>query len=286
MGRNNTDDDKCYSVYMHTTPDGKRYVGMTRCTPKKRWGGGANYRSMKSFYQAIRHYGWDNIKHEVLETGLTRGEARQKEMEYIALYRSAESEYGYNLSVGADVAGDSTRALWSKQRSERKGELSPRSRPVYQIKPSTMEIMREYVSAREAATVMGYKLNSISQVCRRKGKFVTRFYEGYFWCYADEYEKQRFDELKGIELRPDGSFPKPSWYNAMSTQESRERIKKAVQKPVMNIETGKTYGSVSEAANAYGCSVSTISICLDKPNRTACGYHWTHTERRREVSGE
>lgn len=35
--------DSCYSVYVHTTPNGKRYVGMTSRDLSARWRNGLGY---------------------------------------------------------------------------------------------------------------------------------------------------------------------------------------------------------------------------------------------------
>ena len=64
------DNNRKYCVYVHTTPSGKRYVGLTSFSPEKRWRNGGNYRSSKYFYNAIKKYGWDNIKHEVVASEL------------------------------------------------------------------------------------------------------------------------------------------------------------------------------------------------------------------------
>ena len=52
-----------YSVYMHTTPSGKRYIGITCQDPKIRWGNGYNYKKQPYFSNAINEFGWNNIKH-------------------------------------------------------------------------------------------------------------------------------------------------------------------------------------------------------------------------------
>ena len=36
MKENEDDIDKCYSVYMHTSPSGKKYIGITCQEPEKR----------------------------------------------------------------------------------------------------------------------------------------------------------------------------------------------------------------------------------------------------------
>ena len=92
-----------YSVYKHTTPNGKVYIGITKQKPVKRWLHGEGYSKQSYFYRAILKYGWDNIKHEVLFTELTREQAESKEVELIAYYKSNQRQYGYNIDRGGRV---------------------------------------------------------------------------------------------------------------------------------------------------------------------------------------
>lgn len=94
-----------YIVYMHTCPNGKVYIGITRNNPLTRWNGGHGYRNNKHFYSAICKYGWENIRHEILFDDLTKDEAEQKEIELIALHRSNNAKYGYNLDNGGNSIG-------------------------------------------------------------------------------------------------------------------------------------------------------------------------------------
>ena len=87
-----------YSVYKHTSPSGKVYIGITSMDPKARWKAG--YKSCVAFYNAIQKYGWKNIKSEVLFTGLTKEDACAKEIELIAQFNSTNPKYGYNISKG------------------------------------------------------------------------------------------------------------------------------------------------------------------------------------------
>jgi group I intron endonuclease len=92
-----------YVVYAHTSPSGKRYIGVTRNTLKKRWGNnGQGYKRDPAFYNAILKYGWDNIKHEVVAYGLTENEAKAMEIKLIALNKTQDSNFGYNLTPGGD----------------------------------------------------------------------------------------------------------------------------------------------------------------------------------------
>lgn len=87
-----------YSVYMHTTPSGKRYIGITSKNPRERWAHG--YRTNLHFCNAIKRYGWQNITHEVLFRGLSKEEAEEKEICLIKLYDTTNPEKGYNIASG------------------------------------------------------------------------------------------------------------------------------------------------------------------------------------------
>ena len=49
---------------MHTTPSGKKYVGISKNNAVKRWDCGRGYQGNTHFFNAIMKYGWINIKHE------------------------------------------------------------------------------------------------------------------------------------------------------------------------------------------------------------------------------
>ena len=74
-----------YSVYKHTFPNGKIYIGITGKPLAQRWKRGKNYRNNIYMTRAIEKYGWDNINHEVIESELTKPEAEAKERELIAI---------------------------------------------------------------------------------------------------------------------------------------------------------------------------------------------------------
>lgn len=97
--------NKAYCVYKHTAPNGKVYIGITRLSVERRWQNGRNYKNNPHFYSAIAKYGWENIKHEVLFTSLTKEQAEQKEIELISLYKSSDRRYGYNIELGGNATG-------------------------------------------------------------------------------------------------------------------------------------------------------------------------------------
>lgn len=92
-----------YSLYIHTFPNGKKYVGITSLIPEKRWLKGRGYTRHILIKNAIKKYGWENINHDVVMTGMTREEACQREIQSIAILRTTDINYGYNLNCGGDL---------------------------------------------------------------------------------------------------------------------------------------------------------------------------------------
>lgn len=111
---------KAYLVYCYTnSKNGKKYVGCTQTTMQKRAGKeGENYRGSPYFYSAIRKYGWDSFKGEVIKEGLTRAKAAEVEKEYIQRYNTMNPEFGYNLHKGGFVTKEYSE-IYKKARAKR-----------------------------------------------------------------------------------------------------------------------------------------------------------------------
>lgn len=116
---------KNYTVYMHTFPNGKRYIGITCQEVHKRWKNGYGYKHNSFLKNAIQKYGWENAKHEILYENLTKEEAEQKEIELIALYKSNQREYGYNIENGGNHNGKHSEETKRKISESNKGKIMP-----------------------------------------------------------------------------------------------------------------------------------------------------------------
>ena len=103
--------NKPYVVYCHTSPSGKKYIGMSK-NVKRRWeANGKNYKMCTKFYNAIKKYGWENITHEILEENLTKEEAERLEEFYIKEFDTVNN--GYNMLKGVnDVSEDFLLQSW------------------------------------------------------------------------------------------------------------------------------------------------------------------------------
>ena len=92
-----------FTVYRHTTPSGKVYIGITRQNPIRRWRpDGSGYKENNHFWNAICSYGWDNITHEIIASGLTKDEACEMEIALIAEHDSMNPNKGYNGTIGGE----------------------------------------------------------------------------------------------------------------------------------------------------------------------------------------
>lgn len=99
-------------LYKHTTPSGKVYVGITNQIPEHRWNNGKGYFNVEKspFKSAIIKYGWDNIKHEILVTNLTRLQAINWERRLIKHYKNL----GISLNSTDGGEGVVGRVPWNK----------------------------------------------------------------------------------------------------------------------------------------------------------------------------
>ena len=98
--------EKTYTVYKHTTPSNKVYIGITSKPVNARWRNGLGYKKQPYFYKAIQKYGWENIKHEIIAELLTKDEACKMEIHLISEYESTNRDNGYNSSTGGELTGE------------------------------------------------------------------------------------------------------------------------------------------------------------------------------------
>lgn len=193
-----------YCVYCHTNKiNGKKYIGITKQTPDKRWKNGNGY-SSQHFSRAIQKYGWNNFEHTILMINLTKNQACYYERFYIKKYETTLPEKGYNETLGGDGGGmynkhhtQEAREKISEARkiigfsethkrhiSESKtGVKHHLARPVYQYsKDGTFIKKWEYMN--EAAKSLNLSRGAISNVCLGRAKTSG----GFVWTYEDRGE--------------------------------------------------------------------------------------------------
>lgn len=217
-------EERTYCVYKHTAPNGKVYVGITGRDPEKRWNYGHGY-DTQFFGKAVKKYGWENIKHEILKSGLTADEAFEAEIEAIREFNSRDPMHGYNCDEGGKGASGWTatpelrkqcsehaKKMWANKEIREKllkhlAELGEQSRGRAKAKEATAktaealskkvvqyskngEYIKTFNSLMDAARSVGVESNSAIVACAQ-GKKKTIY--GYIWKYEG-------DELTEEEL--------------------------------------------------------------------------------------
>lgn len=117
-----------YKVYVHINKiNGKRYYGITKQNPKKRWENGKGYKNNEHFARAIQKYGWNGFEHIVITKGLSEEDAKWLEIELIREWNTANRKHGYNISLGGESWNHSkeTKKKISKNHANMKGKNHP-----------------------------------------------------------------------------------------------------------------------------------------------------------------
>lgn len=194
-----TSEENCWSVYIHESPSGKKYVGITSKDPKKRWLCGHGYRHNAHFTSSIKKYGWKNFTHTVIERNLSYVDACKMEVSLIDKYGTTDRNKGYNISLGGDRTtkgckrteaqrekiSSAIREKWRddgyrnrvsntiKQKRiippSRKGCVSEKRKPVFQFSMNG-DFIAEYPSIHHAADALGVNAMAISNACNGKTK--------------------------------------------------------------------------------------------------------------------
>ena len=185
-----------YKVYVHISPNGKRYYGITKQEPKKRWQNGKKYGNNDHFTNAINYYGWDNFDHIVIARGLTEEEAKWLEIELIREFDTTNRDKGYNITKGGEgtngykhteetrkniskihkgkTLSDETRKKLSESH---KGKNNPSAKRIYCV-----ELDMYFDTVTEASEYVGCHRSNISSVLIGNRKTC----KGYHWLYAED----------------------------------------------------------------------------------------------------
>lgn len=227
-------------IYMHTAPNGKKYIGITQQKLERRWRNGLGYVRNTYFYRAIQKYGWENIDHTVICVCETLEEANKLEAKLIAEYKSNDPHYGYNISGGGDGkdrVAESTRQLRSEQM---KGRFAGEKNPNYGRKHTEAE-----------RRVMSEKT---------KGKFIGEKSPKYGKHPSEETRRKMSEARKASPL----------------VQEHMKKMNMAKAKRVLCVETGAVYESARDVARKEGYSCGNISAACRGVYAKAYGYHWEY----------
>lgn len=243
-----------YTVYKHTAPNGKVYIGITKQKPEKRWQNGNGYKHNTYFYRAILKYGWENIKHEILYEGLTKEQACDLEIQLIAKYDATNPRKGYNTSTGGECGSLGVHPSKETREKLRKKATNP-----------SKETREKMSKARKGKKLPEYWKQHI-----KEGKSKI----------SEETRKKLSEARKGKKLSEETKRKIGQKTKEIHTGMKYKRHKKCTYgcKKVVCVETGEVYQSLSEASKAAGVSLGAISNVLRGKSKTSGGYHWIYTD--------
>ena len=280
-----------WCIYKHTNIiNGKCYIGQTCQDPERRWNLGKSYSRNFKFGKAIDKYGWTSFSHTIIESGInTQSEANEKEIFYINLFNSFIN--GYNSTKGGDnfdhlgnevvqisLNNEIIRKYSSSADAERntgilaqniaacligrqitaggfywaQGNINidnwkpPKNRKDKQI--ICIETKKVFNSITEASDNMKISLSSISKCVLRQAISAG----GYHWCYLLEYDD---DWAPVVEKKKGGPC-----------------------RPIICVETGEIYESITECSILTGVSTQNLSQNCCKNRRTAKGKHYAYVD--------
>lgn len=273
-------ENRNYSVYVHTSPSGKMYVGQTSVKPEYRWNNGKGYLQKKNgkyrqpaFAHAIIKYGWDNIEHEIIASNLTKEEANNFEKTLIEKLDTMNSEYGYNLREGGhdsnisdeqkrkisetlkgNVISDSTRKkLSDSMKGKLLGVNSPCAKKVVQY-DTQGNLIKIWDSISDAARELKVNPSNISRCCSNTDNTYKTII-GYIWrFFGDELTEEHINKC------------------------NRRKNSKNIAQYSSSGELICIFEDMTEAELKTGISHSNISNCCMGNRKTAGGFIWKYYE--------
>lgn len=273
------------SIYRHIFPNGKVYIGQTCQKPEYRWNNGRGYKSSPFIFNAINKYGWNNIQHEVLFTGLDQLNADIIEEDLIYYYKQIGKSY--NLASGgsvnrgwkmSDEAKEKLRIINTgrtlsdeakeKIRLSKLGEKNPSygkspsketrqkisksmkgkgTKRVKQIDPESGEVVKIWNSQTEACEFYNGNPGLISDAIKRNS--LTK---GYYWKFEDD--------------------------NTPLIKKKNPLNKEVEQIDKNTLEVIKVWDSLSEVERQLNIPVTNISSVCKGKRKTAGGFIWRMKE--------
>lgn len=160
-----------WTVYVHTSPSGKMYVGITKLKPEKRWrvdGKGYFNSANIHFINAIKFYGFDNFTHDIVASNLTKTEAENMEKLLIKKLKTQDRRYGYNIAAGG--SGGNNKKTYAIN--------------LYSIQG---EYIATFISAASTARyienvekIEHYDRTYITRVCKKHGQILNKYQVRYY----------------------------------------------------------------------------------------------------------
>lgn len=288
------------TIYMYTSPSNKRYIGQTWNEQKRRWDHRAGVGKNPYFHAAIRKYGKDSFKYEILHSGIeTQEELSRLERELIAKYNT-RAPNGYNLTDGGEggkhheVSIQKMRDAWVQNRDkwvkkmkenanspEGKKRLREAALSLARNKDSQQRKSEKLIKAFAAQEVRELRSKQRAEEWSDPSIRAKRV-AGLIAANSTEEKKEQKSKIM-LERWQDEKYRAEMIKQRTGRKMPREGVESARLKrlqPVMCIETGEVFPSVKDAAKFAGVARPSLSRVLASDCKfTAGGFHWKKVEK-------
>ncbi len=253
---------KTYKLYMHILPkevSGKEndmyYIGITSKKETERWNNGKGYITNKRFFNYIKKYKWENFKHIVLLYGLSKQEAKEKEIEYIKIYNATNRRNGFNVSPGGNMISYETAKKIGDAQRENKNH---RYGKTFTMSDSTKEKLSK---GRLGEKNPNYGKKASEETRRKRSRSLMGH------PVSEETRRKIGEGHKGMKVNREKMIP--VW------EANRTRLADLNKKEVYCVETGEEFDSLKSAAKS--CNRSCSRMCMGiKAGEKVAGYHWKY----------
>lgn len=208
---------------------------------------GRGYKKCPKMWGAIQKYGWDNIKHETIYSGLTKEQAETKERELIVLFDSIEN--GYNIEHGGNALGTHNIETRRKISTANKGKTKP---------PCSEERKKKYSKMYSGSGNPFYGRVHTEETKAEHSKFMrgNQYNKGHH--HTDEYKKMKSKQMH--EKYSNGGNPRCKPVSCIDSDGIEKRfvsLRKAAEMLHVNVST--LYKYVHSGKIYKGCTWSYIN---------------------------
>ena len=274
-----------YTVYMLIFPDGKRYVGLTRQKPEKRWRCGQGYRNQALVYKAIQESGgWENVKHEIVAENVSIEVGKEKEKELINKYHTQNIEYGYNTKNGGQTFGEHSQDFLDALHKRMVGNTYCVGR---KISEKHLQALIEGNKKSNKPRNVGRKMTDEQKEVLSKKAFERWSDPERRKVYMQAAAKR---DLSGANNPMYGKKQSEETRRKISekatgrklSEEVKERMRHRNTKRVLQLDLDGNviaeYESITFAAESIHKPNTNIGFCCRNKNRTCGGYMWRYAD--------
>lgn len=280
-------------IYVSTNMcNGKRYLGRRKFSEDWQW----YYGSGAIFRKAMKKYGKENFKRDIIDIAYSEKELNQKEYEYSTFFNVVESDDWYNLVYGGGTtagyhASDETKKKIGDKAKKRlsnpknhprygKDGLKGKENPMFGISPKERmdeETYKTWYTKQKARLNDFVKSNERSVYCIEYNKYYDSIKNAKLETGATAIPFCCNGKYSYSGKTNDGRHLHWLWANEVNEENIKLALERAeqvkgIRRRVMCIDTGVVYPSINEASRQVERSPASIYACCKGEQKHTAGF--------------